>query len=111
MPSSRPTSEEVMGALRGVIDPELGSDIVEWGMAKKATSADDGTATVRIGLTTAGCRLRGQLPRGSRARVGSLPGVARVELDWAEMTSDEKRRAMDRARFNISQRTEDTSVG
>jgi len=100
-----------MGALRGVIDPELGSDIVELGMAKKATIADDGTATVTIALTTAGCPLRAQLQRDIRARVGSLPGVTRVELDWVEMTSDEKRTAMDRARFNISQRTEDTSVG
>jgi len=100
-----------MEALRGVIDPELGSDIVELGMAKHAAIADDGTATVTIALTTAGCPLRAQLQRDIRARVGSLPGVTRVELDWVEMTPDEKRTAMDRARFNISQRTEDTSVG
>src|SRR3954447_26805387 len=111
MPQSRPTSEEIMGALRGVIDPELGSDIVELGMAKKATIADDGTVTVTIALTTAGCPLRAQLQRDIRARVGSLPGVTRVDLDWVEMTADEKRVAMDRARFNISQRTEATSVG
>src|SRR5437870_5180370 len=100
-----------MGALRGVIDPELGSDIVELGMARGASVADDGTVRVTIALTTAGCPLRAQLQRDIRARVGSLPGVAGVELDWAEMTADEKRTAMDRARFNISQRTEATSVG
>ena len=100
-----------MGALRGVIDPELGSDIVELGMAKHAAISDDGTATVTIALTTAGCPLRAQLQRDIRARVGSLTGVTHVELDWVEMTIDEKRTAMDRARFNISQRTEDTSVG
>jgi ATP-binding protein involved in chromosome partitioning len=99
-----------MGALRGVIDPELGSDIVELGMAKKATIADDGTVTVTIALTTAGCPLRAQLQRDIRARVGSVSGVAGVELDWVEMTPDEKRVAMDRARFNISERVEDTSV-
>ena len=100
-----------MGALRGVIDPELGSDIVELGMAKRATVADDGTVTVTIALTTAGCPLRAQLQRDIRSRVGSLPGVTGVKIDWAEMTADEKRTAMDRARFNISQRTEATSVG
>ena len=99
-----------MGALRGVIDPELGSDIVELGMAKGAAVADDGNVTVTIALTTAGCPLRAQLQRDIRARVGSLPGVTHVELDWVEMTPDEKRTAMDRARFNISQRTEATSV-
>ena len=103
--------DEVMAALRGVIDPELGSDIVELGMAKRATITDDGKVTVTIALTTAGCPLRAQLQRDIRSRVGSLPGVTSVELDWAEMTADEKRTAMDRARFNISQRTEATSVG
>ena len=100
-----------MGALRGVIDPELGSDIVELGMAKRATVADNGTVTVTVALTTAGCPLRAQLQRDIRARVGSMPGVERVELDWTEMTIEEKRVAMDRARFNMSQRIEQTSVG
>src|SRR4051795_1835678 len=100
-----------MAALRGVIDPELGSDIVELGMAKRATVADNGTVTVTIALTTAGCPLRAQLQRDIRSRVGSLRGVTKVELDWTEMTADEKTVAMERARFNISQRTEETSVG
>src|SRR5689334_11174198 len=100
-----------MAALRGVIDPELGSDIVELGMAKSATVADDGEVTVTIALTTSGCPLRAQIQRDVRARVGSLDGVAHVTLDWTEMTADEKTRAMDRARHNISQREEQTSVG
>jgi ATP-binding protein involved in chromosome partitioning len=99
-----------MAALRGVIDPELGSDVVDLGMVKAATVGADGTATVTIALTTAGCPLRAQLQRDIRARVGSLAGVQGVELDWVEMTPDEKRTAMERARFNISQRTEATSV-
>ena len=111
MPELRVANDDVMAALRGVIDPELGSDIVELGMAKGATIAADGTVTVTIALTTAGCPLRAQLQRDIRARVGSLPGVAGVQLDWVEMTPDEKRTAMDRARFNISQRIEATSVG
>jgi len=99
-----------MSALRGVIDPELGSDIVELGMAKGAAVSDDGVVTVTIALTTAGCPLRAQLQRDVRTRVGALPGVERVELDWTEMTDEEKRVAMERARFNMSQRIEQTSV-
>ncbi len=45
-----------------------------------------------------------------RTRVGSLPSVESVKLAWDEMTPDEKERAMERARFNISQREEDSSV-
>ncbi len=99
-----------MAVLRGVIDPELGSDIVELGMAKGATVADDGTVTVTIALTTSGCPLRAQIQRDVRHKVSSLPGVSAVELAWTEMTQDEKSTAMSKARFNVSTRDEDTSI-
>jgi len=105
-----PTSAEVLHVLRGVIDPELGSDVVDLGMVRGAEVGAGGEVTVTLALTTAGCPLRAQLQRDVRARVGSLPGVTRVELAWDEMTPDEKRRAMERARFNIAQRDEQTSV-
>jgi ATP-binding protein involved in chromosome partitioning len=105
-----PTTDEVLQALRGVVDPELGSDVVELGMVRRADIGDDGAVTVTLALTTAGCPLRAQLQRDVRARVGALPGVQRVELAWDEMTPDEKKRAMERARFNIAKREEQTSV-
>jgi ATP-binding protein involved in chromosome partitioning len=104
-----PDLSDVMGALRGVIDPELGSDVVELGMIR-AADIDGSTVRVTMALTTAGCPLRAQLQRDVRARVGSLPGVEKVDLEWTEMTADEKTSAMERARFNISQRVEQTSV-
>ena len=50
-----PTTDEVMGLLRGVIDPELGLDIVELGMAKGARIEPDGVVHVKVALTTSGC--------------------------------------------------------
>src|SRR3954453_2250068 len=105
-----PTDDEVRGALRGVIDPELGSDIVGLGRVRSASIGADGGVTVTLALTTAGCPLRAQLQRDVRARVGSLPGVTGVHLDWTEMTDAERTVAMERARFNVSQREEQTSV-
>jgi metal-sulfur cluster biosynthetic enzyme len=49
-----PTADHVMGLMSGVIDPELGSDIVELGMAKGADVSDDGVVTLEIALTTSG---------------------------------------------------------
>jgi ATP-binding protein involved in chromosome partitioning len=92
-----------MGLLRGVIDPELGSDIVELGMAKGATVGEDGRVTVTIALTTAGCPLRAQIQKDVKARVASLPGVTDVKLDWTELTQEEKATAMGKARWNVSQ--------
>lgn len=99
-----------MGLLRGVVDPELGSDIVELGMAKKVEIGDNGEVTVTIALTTSGCPLRAQIQKDVRARVGTLPGVSKVKLAWTELTQDEKAAAMAKARFNISQDEPDTEV-
>ena len=105
-----PTPDDVIAVLRGVIDPELGSDIVDLGMAKGAVIDPDGNVVVTIALTTSGCPLRAQIQRDVRARVGSLPGVGKVTLDWTEMTQEEKSSAMGKARFNVSQRPEDTAL-
>src|SRR5688572_5467642 len=79
-------------------------------MAKGAEIDADGNVTVTIALTTAGCPLRAQIQRDVRSRVGSLPGITGVKLDWAEMTADEKASAMAKARWNVSQRPEDTAL-
>jgi ATP-binding protein involved in chromosome partitioning len=104
------TRDDVLGALRGVIDPELGSDIVDLGMARDAT-VDGSTVTVTVALTTSGCPLRAQIQRDVRTRVGALPGVEEVRIEWTEMTQEQKSSAMAKARFNVAQRPEDTAVG
>jgi len=105
-----PTSDQIVGVLRGVIDPELGSDVVDLGMVNQVDVADDGAVVVTIALTTAGCPLRAQIQRDIRARVGSLAGVTSVRLSWAEMTEEQRSSAMAKARWNVSQRPEDTAV-
>jgi ATP-binding protein involved in chromosome partitioning len=110
VPESPLTPTDVLAALRGVIDPELGSDIVDLGMARSAEVQPDGSVDVTVALTTAGCPLRSQLQHDVVARIGSLPGVTDVRLHWAEMTPDQRASAMAKARWNITQRPEDTSV-
>ena len=105
-----PSPDDVMALLRGVVDPELGSDIVELGMAKGAEVAPDGAVTVTIALTTSGCPLRAQLQRDVRARIGSLPGVTGVQLRWTELTADEKSAAMAKARWNVREKAPTTAV-
>lgn len=110
-PAERPTSDDLRALLRGVVDPELGSDIVELGMVRDAVIDPDGAVVVTIALTTSGCPLRAQIQRDIRTRVGSAPGVTSVKLEWTEMTTAEKSSAMAKARFNVSQRDEDTAIG
>ncbi|HKE76131.1 MAG TPA: Mrp/NBP35 family ATP-binding protein [Acidimicrobiales bacterium] len=109
-PAELPTAEDVMAVLRGVIDPELGSDVVDLGMARSAEVQPDGSVDLTIALTTAGCPLRAQLQHDIKARVASLPGVGDVRLHWTEMTAEQRASAMSKARWNVAQRPEDTSV-
>ncbi|WP_420618073.1 Mrp/NBP35 family ATP-binding protein [Candidatus Poriferisocius sp.] len=108
--SNQPTVDDVMAVLRGVIDPELGTDIVELGMARGAVVNPDGLVEVTVALTTAGCPLRAQIQRDVRSRVGGLPGVEKVKIHWSELTQEEKASAMAKARFNVAQNAPDTAV-
>ena len=84
--------------MRGVIDPELGDDLVDLGMYQGAEVSPDGTVTVQVALTTAGCPLRAQIQRDVDKRVGSLPGVTGVRVVTTEMSPEEKKKLMARAR-------------
>lgn len=115
-PAVTVSPETVTTMLRGVIDPELGSDVVELGMVRKVDVAPTGeghgvTVTVTIALTTSGCPLRAQIQKDVRTRILSMEGVDAVKLAWDEMNQEEKATAMERARFNVAQREEDSSVG
>lgn len=98
----------VLGALRGVIDPELGDNVVDLGMVKGLGWLDDGRLEVRISLTTAGCPLRSQLQDDIRARVGAVRGVPGVKVTFGEMTPQQKQQLMSRARWKAQQRDEVT---
>jgi ATP-binding protein involved in chromosome partitioning len=104
------TEEDVMAVLRGVIDPELGSNIVELGMAKGAKIDPAGHVTVKIALTTSGCPLRAQIQKDTKTRIGSLPGVTGVKIDWTELTAEEKSATMSVARKNAADRATETAI-
>ncbi len=99
-----------MGLLRGVIDPELGSDIVELGMAQGATISAEGVIQLEIALTTSGCPLRAQIQKDIRSRLLGLPGVTAVKINWGELSQEQRTEAMSKARFNVSQNAPDTSI-
>ncbi len=99
-----------MNVLRGVIDPELGSNIVELGMAKGVVVGPDGHVTVKIALTTSGCPLRAQIQKDTKTRISAMPGVTGVKIDWTELTAEEKSATMAVARKNATERATETAI-
>ena len=99
-----------MAVLKGVIDPELGANIVDLGMVPKTSLADDGTAHVTVALTTMGCPLRAQIKKDVVGRVEQLPGVDKVKIDWTELEQAEKAEVMAKARKRVAENPPDTEV-
>lgn len=109
-PADRATSDDIMAVLRGVIDPELGANIVELGMVPAVSLADNGIAHVKIALTTMGCPLRAQIKKDIVGRVEQLPGVDSVKIEWTELEQGEKAEVMAKARKRIAENPPDNEV-
>ena len=109
-PFEPPSVEEVTNLLRAVIDPELGSDVVDLGMASCRSVSADGFVVVDVKLTIGGCPLRAQIKKDIETRVATHPGVRGVKIEWGEMTSDERSATMAKARWNARERAPETEV-
>ncbi|MFM1838982.1 MAG: DUF59 domain-containing protein [Actinobacteria bacterium] len=105
-----PTAQEVTNLLRAVMDPELGDNIVDLGMAGEVTVSPDGLVSIAMKLTIKGCPLRVQIKNDIESRVLVHPGVSKVTIDWGEMTSEERSAVMTRARWNAKEQATDTQV-
>jgi len=107
---SIPSADAVRGAMLGVIDPELGDNVVDLGMYRGADIGAGGAVVVHLALTTAGCPLRAQLQHDTEARVASLPGVTSVRVATSEMSKADKGALMARARWKIRERAPETEI-
>ena len=104
-----PSIDDIRSLLRAVIDPELGDNIVDLGMAGDITFTD-GLVTIAMKLTIKGCPLRVQIRNDIESRLLAHPAITKVTIDWGEMTPDERTAAMTRARWNAKEQATDTAV-
>lgn len=76
-------AEQVREALKGVIDPELGLNIVDLGLIYDV-EVEDGQATVTMTLTSPGCPAGGMIMSGAQEAARGTEGVndADVRLVW-----------------------------
>jgi Mrp family chromosome partitioning ATPase len=85
------TRERIEAALREVMDPELGRNIVELGMVRHL-HISDGDVEVILALTTLDCPFKEQLVDEARQAILKLPEATGVEVKVEEMTQEEKGR-------------------
>jgi Mrp family chromosome partitioning ATPase len=87
--------QQVLEALGGVQDPELGRSLVELGMVHDV-QVEDARVRVTLALTTLACPLRERIVDDARRAVLGLDGVQDVEISLREMTHEEKARVWPR---------------
>ena len=105
-----PSVAEVTLRLKAVMDPELGDNIVDLGMAAVDSIYAEGGVAIAMKLTIKGCPVRVQIKKDIESRLETHPGVSKVTIDWGEMTADERTAVMTRARWNAREQAPDTQI-
>ena len=84
-------------ALRTVIDPELGVNIVDLGLVYKAAAGDDGRIAITMTLTTPGCPMHASFAEEIEQILWTaIPGLTGVDVNlvweprWSPMMISEE---------------------
>jgi ATP-binding protein involved in chromosome partitioning len=85
-----PTREQIMEALRSVIDPELHKDIVTLEMVRSIDVHPNGVVDVTVSLTTPGCPIRDHFQTSVEEAVRGLDGVVGVNIGFDVLSDSEK---------------------
>ena len=85
-----PSRDQVIDALRSVIDPELRRDIVELEMVRSIDVHPNGVVDVMVSLTTPGCPIRSHFQTGVARAVSELEGVTGVNVGFDVLSDNEK---------------------
>jgi metal-sulfur cluster biosynthetic enzyme len=77
-----PENEDLIEALRDVVDPELGINVVDLGLVYGVTVGEDRLATIDMTLTSAACPLTDVIEDQTRAALDGLVSDFRINWVW-----------------------------
>ena len=76
------TEDEVVEAMKDVVDPELGINVVDLGLLYGQQVHDDGTVTLDMTLTSAACPLTDVIEDQTRSALGVFTDDVRINWVW-----------------------------
>ncbi|MET9311619.1 metal-sulfur cluster assembly factor [Kribbella sp. NPDC003505] len=88
--TSPPKVEDVNEALKDVVDPELGINVVDLGLVYGVTVDDASTATIDMTLTSAACPLTDVIEDQTRMALDGLVNDFRINWVWMPPWGPEK---------------------
>ena len=89
------SEQQVLDALRSVIDPDLNADIVRLGFVKDVV-IEGGRVSFKVELTTPACPVKEILEEQAKEAVLAIEGVDDVEVEMTSRVRDRKIRKEDR---------------
>jgi metal-sulfur cluster biosynthetic enzyme len=99
-------TEDVLEALRDVMDPELGVNVVDLGLIYGVTLAEDKVAPIDLTLTSAACPLTDVIEDQTRAALDGLVADFRINWVWLppwgpDKITDDGREQLRALGFNV----------
>jgi metal-sulfur cluster biosynthetic enzyme len=88
--ASVPEIEDVLEALRDVVDPELGVNVVDLGLVYGVAVESDRSATIDMTLTSAACPLTDVIEDQTQAALDGLVPDFRINWVWLPPWGPEK---------------------
>jgi ATP-binding protein involved in chromosome partitioning len=85
--------DDILEALRVVIDPELHRSIVELDMVRSISAGENGVVDVTVSLTTPGCPIKGHFQTAVADAVSALEGVTHVNV-YFDVLDDAQKAAL-----------------
>jgi metal-sulfur cluster biosynthetic enzyme len=104
--TAAPTEEDLLEALKDVVDPELGINVVDLGLIYGLKLEDDHTLTIDMTLTSAACPLTDVIEDQTNTALEGLVNDFTINWVWMppwglEMITDDGREQLRALGFNV----------
>jgi metal-sulfur cluster biosynthetic enzyme len=105
-PRTKPSEEDVLEAMKDVVDPELGINVVDLGLVYGAQVHDDATVTLDMTLTSAACPLTDVIEDQTHSALAPLVNDVRINWVWMppwgpDKITDDGREQLRALGFNV----------
>lgn len=101
-PEIQELTDEIVGALKSVYDPEIPVDIYELGLIYRVEVTDDRDVNIDMTLTAPGCPVAEHMPVWVQDAVGALDGIGDVKVSMVFEPPWDPSRMSDEARVALN---------
>ena len=104
--TTKPSMDDLMEAMKDVVDPELGINVVDLGLVYGVTLDDDNAAVIDMTLTSAACPLTDVIEDQANSALDGLTNGVTINWVWMppwgpDKITDEGREQLRALGFNL----------